>query len=95
MLQEKTHLIYRFVSSFLFFYFFVLKTLRELMEAFRMELIHEGDTMRSSADVYLGCLGSRPENFRQTIWLNSRAFILCDPSSAQQLGGPHDKLTSA
>lgn len=65
------------------------------MEAFRMELIHEGDTMRSSADVYLGYLGSPPENFRQTIWLNSRAFILCDPSSAQQLGGPHDKLTSA
>lgn len=54
-----------------------------------MELIHEGDRMRSSADVYLGCSGSSPENLRQTIWLNTRAFILCDPSSARHLGGPH------
>lgn len=60
-----------------------------------MEFIHEGDMMHSSADVYLGCSGSSPVNIRQTIRRNTSAFILCDPSSAQQLSGPRDKPTSA
>lgn len=86
------------ICLFLFFiilFFVVLKQLCEVLEDLRTELIHEGATMRSNADVYLGCSGSSPVNIRRTIWLNTRASILRDPSSAQQLGGPRGKPTSA